>query len=366
MKYRCFVAAIISAISANHALLAGQPSGYVVGWGQNVSGEATGRPSIGISNGVALVGDNPFSTSIVTIASHPLKSVIGVSAGRNFSLALLNDGTVFGWGQNRAGQAIGYQTPFPYRASGAVKIDNGTLSNVVSITAANDFGVALRKGGTIVGWGDTKNGKVNMNSGLSNVVAISGGDSHVLILKQDGTVECWGANSQTFSSLSNVVAISASRSWFWNDLALKRDGIVVERPSDGGQNVDVVSSNVVGISAGYNHSLALKNDGTVIGWGFNNVGQATGVPTTNSPYTLSGQVIIAGQVLSNIASIAAGRGYSLALKKDGTVIGWGRMVNDLYPVAVPAGLSNVVAIAAGDHFCLAITTNSAVAERFRP
>jgi hypothetical protein len=41
------------------------------------------------------------------------------------------------------------------------------------------------------------------------------------------------------------------------------------------------------------------------------------------------------------------------------------MVNDLYPATVPAGLSNVVAIAAGESFCLAITTNRSVAERFQ-
>jgi alpha-tubulin suppressor-like RCC1 family protein len=55
----------------------------------------------------------------------------------------------------------------------------------------------------------------------------------------------------------------------------------------------------------------------------------------------------------------------MALKKDGTIITWGRMVNDLYPVTVPEGLSNVVAIAAGDNFCLVITTNSAIADRYR-
>jgi alpha-tubulin suppressor-like RCC1 family protein len=116
--------------------------------------------------------------------------------------------------------------------------------------------------------------------------------------------------------------------------------------------------------------LALKRDGTVVGWGSNKVGESTGTATTNSPngvdFFSAGQVVISGQVLSNVMSIAAGTGYSLALKKDGTVVAWGRMVNDLYPVTVPEGLSDVVAIAAGaEDFCLAITTNRVVADRFR-
>jgi alpha-tubulin suppressor-like RCC1 family protein len=53
----------------------------------------------------------------------------------------------------------------------------------------------------------------------------------------------------------------------------------------------------------------------------------------------------------------------MALKTDGTVVAWGE--NGFHQTDVPAGLSNVVAIAAGENFGLAITTNRAVAEKFR-
>ena len=75
--------------------------------------------------------------------------------------------------------------------------------------------------------------------------------------------------------------------------------------------------------------------------------------------------MISGQILSNVVSVAANANYSMALKNDGTVVAWGRMVNNQYPANVPDGLCGVVAIAAGDNFCLAITTNCTVAEKFR-
>ena len=56
-------------------------------------------------------------------------------------------------------------------------------------------------------------------------------------------------------------------------------------------------------------------------------------------------------------------GISLALKNDGTVVFWG--FNPYHRTDVPTGLSNVVAIAAGQTFCLAITTNRASAEKLR-
>ena len=46
-------------------------------------------------------------------------------------------------------------------------------------------------------------------------------------------------------------------------------------------------------------------------------------------------------------AIAAGDIHSLALKADGTVVGWG--YNGYGQTTIPAGLTNVVAIAAGDN-----------------
>jgi len=93
----------------------------------------------------------------------------------------------------------------------------------------------------------------------------------------------------------------------------------------------------------------------------NDNGEATGVPSTSN--LSSGTVELGGRVLSNVVSIAAGNRFSMALKSDGTVVAWGdnmgRQLN------IPDALSNVVAIAAGYDYCLAITTNRAVAEKFR-
>ncbi|MGA3282934.1 MAG: immunoglobulin domain-containing protein [Verrucomicrobiota bacterium] len=87
------------------------------------------------------------------------------------------------------------------------------------------------------------------------------------------------------------------------------------------------------IAAGGSHSLALNRDGTVVGWGDNNNG-----------------VSAFANNLSNIVAVAAGWECSLALKADGTVIAWGG--NSAGQTNVPIGLSNVVAIAADGCDCL--------------
>jgi hypothetical protein len=83
------------------------------------------------------------------------------------------------------------------------------------------------------------------------------------------------------------------------------------------------------------------NASPVLAWGHNSVGQTT-VP--------------AG--LSGVVAIAAGDAHTVALKSDGTVMTWG---DDGYgQVTVPAGLSGVNAIAAGETYTMALKNNGAV------
>jgi hypothetical protein len=62
--------------------------------------------------------------------------------------------------------------------------------------------------------------------------------------------------------------------------------------------------------------------------------------------------------LSSVVAIAAGDSHSLALKSDGTVAAWGR--NNAGQIKVPAGLSSVVAIAAGHYHSLALKSDGTV------
>jgi len=86
-------------------------------------------------------------------------------------------------------------------------------------------------------------------------------------------------------------------------------------------------TNVVAIAAGARHALAVKADGNVVAWGYNNSGQCT-IPAS----------------ATNAWDVAAGVDHSVALRKDGAVVCWGS--NTHGECNVPAGLSNVVAIAA--------------------
>ena len=108
------------------------------------------------------------------------------------------------------------------------------------------------------------------------------------------------------------------------------------------------------------YTLALKGDGTVWGWGDNRGGQTydgTKDEARNLPAPVAG--------LTNISAVAAGGTFGLALKGDGTVWAWGDNSNGALGNAdVPAapkqapvqvkGLTNVVSLAAGAGHGLAL------------
>jgi alpha-tubulin suppressor-like RCC1 family protein len=207
----------------------------------------------------------------------------------------------------------------------------GDATNIVAIAAGYNHALALRSDGTVEAWGESYLGATSVPGGLSNVVAIAGGDNHSLALLQDGTVVAWGDNgygqATVPAGLSNVVAIAAGNFF---SLALKSDGSVTGWGNNGNQQL-LEAGNASGIMAiaanpvNTGYALGLKTDGTVVEWGL------------SLPPAPAG--------LTNVIRIAAGGSHYMALKGDGTVVAWGD--NTSGQTNVPAGLSNVVAIAAG-------------------
>ena len=185
------------------------------------------------------------------------------------------------------------------------------LAYATTIAAGGYHSLALNRDGTVIGWGDNGYGQSIIPLGLSNVVGIAAGYYHSLAVKSDGTVAAWGGNlsgeTNIPSGLSNVVAVAAGGCDCLpngdQSLALKGDGTVV---GWGATTIPDGLSNVVAISAGGNHALALTRQGTIVGWGDNYNGQAT-----------------APLGLSNVVAISAGGDHSMALQIDGTVTTWG-------------------------------------------
>ena len=110
----------------------------------------------------------------------------------------------------------------------------------------------------------------------------------------------------------------------------------------GSQVVGVdLSGDYVSVFAGYAHSLGLKNNGSIVAWGYNEHGQCD-VPHPNTSFT----------------AIATNNSHNLGLKDDGSIVAWGR--NDYGQCDVPEPNTGFVAVAAGFLHSLGLKDDSSI------
>jgi alpha-tubulin suppressor-like RCC1 family protein len=363
-----------------------QPRGYSVPVGMPVSlsGSASGTAPLSyqwLLNGAPIANATSTSLIISNLLANQIgvyqlvaSNVVGVVTS---ALAQITIGPVATWGSfgqtasfpiwpgaglsNVIAVAGGTSYSLALRADGSIYVwgfNNPAtnvppdLSGVVRIATGPNFALALRGDGTVVAWGSNTSGQTNVPAGLSNVIAIAAGTSHSVAARADGSVVVWGASSSGRTNipggLREVIAVSAGGV---QSLALRERGTVVGwggGPQDGRVPPPPPGlSDVVAIASGSLHNLALTAQGTVVTWGDPTYPQITAMP--------------AG--LSNIIAIAASRGggdvrlgLSLALESNGLVKAWGTGFLGI-GTNVPLGLSNVVAVGLGDSHALAIVND---------
>ena len=390
-----------------------------------------------------------------------LSNVVAVSAGYAHSLALRADGTVVAWGDNYFGQtnvpaglsnvvavAAGLFHSLALRADGTVvkwgndylagePIFLAGLSNVVAVAAGQQINLALRADGTAVLWGNTAYLPPAYTSGLvvsSNVVAVATGGTHIIALLgncapfvkskliaqtvlagSSATFSATPSGSPPFSyqwqmngtnipgatvaslTLTNVLAnqvgsysvivsnrfgISYSDSATLNTVPF----VINNQPQSqravlsGNTSLNVQCDSILPLSyqwrlKGTNIFGATSPTLVLTNITFSQAGGYTVVVSNSAGFAISTKAALTvdsiavwgyGQFvqtnvpagLSNVVSVAAGDYHLLALRGDGTVVAWG--YNGYGEANVPAGLNNVVAVAAGGEKSVALRSNGTV------
>jgi alpha-tubulin suppressor-like RCC1 family protein len=289
---------------------------------------------------------------------------IDVAAGNSHSCAILGaslastTGRVVCWGGNIYRQIGDGTTTRRLRPTEST----GLGANVSALSAGADHSCAIQSGG-LKCWGAGGYGQIGHGSwfdastptavsGLTSGVAqVSAGERHTCAVTTGGALRCWGNNAWGRLGMGDTSSSNTPRT--------------------------VYGAGVVEVAAGGGHTCAILSDGSVTCWGYAHYGQL-GVNRTTAtdcgagfadPYCKTSPTAVAG--LTGVVAIAAGGHHTCAIDSGGALRCWGNNHKGQLglgsgvdwthtPTAVPGLSSGVVAVSLGSSHTCALLSSGAV------
>ena len=266
--------------------------GTLFAWGRNNYGQL----GIGTSNFYEYK-----TTPTQEITKSKSWSFISSGSG-SFTVAIKKNGTLFAWGSNEYGE-LGDGTT----QNKQIPTQEKTKSkNWIEASVGNRHTIALKKDGTLFAWGRNDYGELGDGTTKDRLIPtqerlkskkwekVSVGVSHSLALNRDGSIYAWGWNE--YGQLANSS----------EDIKLLATKIIPK------------GSIFKKVATKHFHTILIANDGTLWGWGKNLFGEL-GDGTKESK-----NFLVQEKTLSNDwIDIAVGNYHTVALKKDKTLWGWG-------------------------------------------
>lgn len=282
-------------LSNNHTL-AIKTNALLYAWGNNENGQA--------GNGTS--GSQNFILAPQQIGADSWKDV---AASNGYSLGIKIDGSLWSWGKNDFGQlGIGNLT------SQNLPTQVGFETNWLKVFTGSNTSFAIKTDGTLWSWGGNSEyllGYISNNNDYltphqvgtaNNWVMIAPRSTFAIGLKSDGTLWVWGrnndanytgyygnGNSDSNNYQNNPTQIGTDSDWVFIDIAEK-------------------------------NSFAIKNNGTIWGWGLNNQGRL-GDGTTITRYNPVQLGNDTDWIFANSGPSNGNQYY--ALKINNTLYNWG-------------------------------------------
>jgi YD repeat-containing protein len=257
--------------------------------------------------------------------------------------------TIWAWGCNASGQLSDNTI---VAKSSPVSVVGG-FTDWCQVSAGLNWSAAVRSNGTIWSWGCNTYGRLGDNTivdksspvsvvgGFTDWCQVDSGRYHSIAIRTSGTLWAWGRGSvgrlgdnSTTSKSSPVSVVGGFTDWCQ-------------------------------VSAGNQHTAAVRSNGTIWSWGYG----CNGRLGDNTIVDKSSPVSVVGG-FTDWCQVSAGCVHSAAVRTNGTVWAWGigvdgrlgdnTIVAKSSPVSVVGGFTDWCQVSAGDAHTAAVRINGTI------
>lgn len=353
----------------------------IYAWGNNSLGKLGTNNTVNTSSPVGIVGGfSDWCQANTKVANH--------------NLAIRSNGTLWSWGRNSYGQ-LG-SNDFTPRSSPISVV--GGFTDWCQASAGYSHSLAIRSNGQLWSWGNNSFGRLgddtttNRNSpvsvlgGFADWCQASAGLNFSVAVRSNGTLWAWGFNNSgglgdctTVTKSSPVSVVGGFTDWCTasagaqHTLGVRCNGTLWAWGNNGqgrlGDNTTVNKSSPVSVvggftdwcqaSASYYYSIGLRSNGSLWAWGCNGQGRLGDNTTINRSSPVS---VVGG--FTDWCQATVGWSHTLGVRTNGTVWAWGSngsgnlgdntTTDRSSPVSISGGLTGWTQVGAGFNHSVAL------------